>query len=287
MTIDKRFALIGKDGDVMFPYMKSEKRRNLFGFALSEPGKRDALGMGVYTQDIADVISKVVNHQWSVRVKSAKRPGNSLGLKKNEIIGYWIDPELTYLISNSDTQPLSYETFKSLTGKVFPDILDAKATSNQELTKTLPECENQEEIEKLNEGQGYESDPLVRKAIEVYAVSMARTFYESKGYTVQEIGKPYDLNCVKDEEIIHVEVKGSRNELQHIILTVNEVIHARDIGIRTDLFVVDCIQISANNRTDINARAGRMRLKEDWSPIESELKPIQFRCTLPSMIGIS
>ena len=48
VTIDKKFALIGKDIDVMFPQMKSDKRRNLFGFALSEQEKRDALAIASF-----------------------------------------------------------------------------------------------------------------------------------------------------------------------------------------------------------------------------------------------
>ncbi|MET4648167.1 hypothetical protein ABID95_007937 [Streptomyces atratus] len=46
---------------------------------------------------------------------------------------------------------------------------------------------------KKGAGAGYQADPLKRKAVELYAEDRAVAHYESQGWTVERIGKPYDL----------------------------------------------------------------------------------------------
>ena len=48
-----------------------------------------------------------------------------------------------------------------------------------------------------------------------------------------------DRLAVKEDEELHVEVKGSTQTADNVELTRNEVLHAHEI--RTDLYVVDCI----------------------------------------------
>jgi hypothetical protein len=128
---------------------------------------------------------------------------------------------------------------------------------------------------------GYESDPDIRRTIELYAVARARRYYERCGYSVTEKGKPFDLLCEKAGEIIHVEVKGSRSELNAIIVTTNEVKDARDSTWRSDLFLVVQIVLSSDGLEGFKASQGLCRLAQNWVPEDHHLTPMQYRCKVP------
>ena len=108
--------------------------------------------------------------------------------------------------------------------------------------------------------QGYESDPVLRRAIEQYAVKLAHDHYLSDGYQVKELGKPFDLLCERQQEVIHVEVKGSRSQLNSVIVTVNEITDARLSAWRSDLFIVEGIFIDAVDTAKPKAHGGNARV---------------------------
>ena len=58
-------------------------------------------------------------------------------------------------------------------------------------------------------GAGRLADTALRIAIERHAVHLAVQHYRGMDYIVTEVGKPYDLRAVKEDEELHVEVKGS------------------------------------------------------------------------------
>lgn len=129
--------------------------------------------------------------------------------------------------------------------------------------------------------QGYESDPVLRRVIELYAVERARNHYIKNGYKVTELGKPFDLLCIRNDDVIHVEVKGSRSKLNAVILTVNEVKDARIQSWRSDLFLVDGICIDLASEASPIAREGSARVLENWDPKEADLSPSRFSYSLP------
>lgn len=130
-------------------------------------------------------------------------------------------------------------------------------------------------------GTGYEPDAEKRRAIEIYAVKRATEFYIERNYEVEAKGKPYDLRCTKGNEELHVEVKGSRSLMSAIIVTRNEVADARDERWRSDLFLVDGIELGDLVDGIYVPAGGRCRRKENWSPNQEDLTEIQFRYTLP------
>ncbi|MGW8792677.1 protein NO VEIN domain-containing protein [Streptomyces althioticus] len=81
-------------------------------------------------------------------------------------------------------------------------------------------------------GAGYISNPKKRKAIEEHAEQLATAHYEGQGWTVEKLGKPYDLHCTRGTDERHVEVKGTTGAATSVELT-NEVLHAP--GTRTTL----------------------------------------------------
>lgn len=153
---------------------------------------------------------------------------------------------------------------------------DVCISSNEDEAKVDTSGDSNAELK----GTGYESDPAIRSVVEKHAVGTARRFYEERGYTVEEKGKPYDLFCTRPGEAIHVEVKGSRSALDAIIVTINEVNDARDPEWRSDLFLVDNIVIEPDGQ-NYAPSGGRSRLKRGWVPEDKDLTPTQFRYKLP------
>ncbi|MFP8966127.1 HNH endonuclease [Pokkaliibacter sp. CJK22405] len=107
-TVDKRFVLVADNGDRLYPYKKSQKSTGRYGFALTEPGEQDRHGQGTYTDNIAEVINRVVNDGWKVRAKTINQQrGGSIGLNKRSVHGYEIAEEFEHLVQAAVKKPLS------------------------------------------------------------------------------------------------------------------------------------------------------------------------------------
>lgn len=158
-----------------------------------------------------------------------------------------------------------------------PAVHPTPADAHQLVTDSLSDTDFESST------QGYESDPVLRRVIEQYAVAWARNHYLSNGYCVTELGKPYDLFCERDGESLHVEVKGSRSMLSSVILTVNEVKDARDSSWRSDLFIVEGICIDVSNEAKPLASAGNARVLRNWNPKDADLSPNRFSYDLPDL----
>jgi Domain of unknown function (DUF3883) len=129
-------------------------------------------------------------------------------------------------------------------------------------------------------GAGRLVNTALRIAIESHAVRRAKDHYYAQHYEVTEVGKPYDLHAVKDDDELHVEVKGSILAADAVELTINEVRHAREV--RTDLYVVDQIQWEIQVDGTISTTGGRDRHWPNWRPAEVDLTPTRYRYQLPT-----
>jgi len=132
-------------------------------------------------------------------------------------------------------------------------------------------------------GQGYEADPLVRRAVELRAMDLADAHYRAQGFAVENTSaaKFYDLRCTRDGAEVRVEVKGTRNDGSEVEVTIGEVENARGTGWRTDLFVVSAIAVSREDGV-IGAYGGSIHIVEGWRPSVEDLTAIRFRCTVPA-----
>jgi hypothetical protein len=130
-------------------------------------------------------------------------------------------------------------------------------------------------------GQGYEADPLVRRAVERRAMTLADTHYRAHGFAVEDTSaaKPYDLRCTRDGAEVRVEVKGTRNDGSEVEVTVGEVENARGTGWRTDLFVVSTIAVSREDGA-IEAYGGSSCIIQGWRPAVEDLSATRFRYTV-------
>lgn len=133
--------------------------------------------------------------------------------------------------------------------------------------------------------QGFVADSVIRRAIEEYALDAAEEHYgKTATGEIKRLGKPYDL-CVplRDGEM-HIEVKGSTRDLGSVILTTNEVTHARTTE-GSELYVVDRIRLSTDQTGEARLTGGRRRWWTKWVPREEALTPTVYLYALPEPTG--
>lgn len=113
-------------------------------------------------------------------------------------------------------------------------------------------------------GQGRLQDAELRSLIDAYAMQRAIAHFHEQGWQVTDVSAfaPFDLRCTRDGRELHVEVKGSTTAARSILLTRNEVQHARDYE-DTALFVVSHIEIVFADGARV-ARSGNARLYQPW-----------------------
>ena len=111
-------------------------------------------------------------------------------------------------------------------------------------------------VARQGRGQGFQLDQEVKVAVEALAMNMATEFY-GKAWTVEDVhgSESYDLICRRGDEVKHVEVKGTTTDGAEVILTPNEVRHAREHP-RTALFVLSNITIERAEDGTVTAAGG-------------------------------
>lgn len=132
-------------------------------------------------------------------------------------------------------------------------------------------------------GQGRVIDPIVRKAIELRAVYIAKHYYSMAGFQVEDTGdfESFDLRCMKDGNEVRVEVKGTTGQGKSIQLTTNEVKHAQSRLTRVDLFIVSSIEV-IGSPAGPQALGGIARRIEAWIPADEHLQPATYTYMVPS-----
>jgi 5-methylcytosine-specific restriction protein A len=126
-------------------------------------------------------------------------------------------------------------------------------------------------------GQTWSGSAVGRKAIESYAMGLAKSHYESLWREVRDVSatEPFDLLCREGGRELRVEVKGTTSLGFSVLLTRNEVRHAQANTGCVALFVVSNIVANASGCT-----GGTVHALEPWDIREDELEPIAFECRL-------
>src|SRR5713226_9450094 len=93
-----------------------------------------------------------------------------------------------------------------------------------EATSTIAESAGEPSLR-----QGYRLSPELRRAIETHAVKMAIKDCEKRGWKAVDVShkESYDLLCSRGKDEMRVEVKGTTSKGREVLLTPNEVSHAR------------------------------------------------------------
>ncbi|HVB23639.1 MAG TPA: DUF3883 domain-containing protein [Ktedonobacteraceae bacterium] len=137
---------------------------------------------------------------------------------------------------------------------------------------------------KNHSGQRFRTDAPERQEIEKYAMQAAKTYYEELRWLVTDVSATcsYDLVCRRNNgEELHVEVKGTTLDGQQILLTRNEVEHARYRYPKVALFVLANIKIEQTSTGIPQASGGERHLLEPWNVDEGMLSPLAFAYIVP------
>lgn len=143
-------------------------------------------------------------------------------------------------------------------------------------SKPLAEVEAEAELERE---QGFNSDTVIRRAIEKHAEECVITFFRENGVDLERHPKPqwpWDFKCVKDGRTVFVEVKGTQGNGEAVILTAGEVQFAQRNPNDVELYVVRHINVEQGDALSVNG--GEIVRRYPWIPAEHDLNPIQYRC---------
>jgi hypothetical protein len=174
---------------------------------------------------------------------------------------------------------------------LFPQLrtaVDQAKALSAELTATSPVEQAQEAVGRAagkaagqTRGQGFQLDQEARAAVEAHAMNAATAFY-TLNWEVEDVhGKQsYDLVCRRGDEVKHVEVKGTTTDGTEVILTPNEVSHARDSR-HNALFILSNIRVERAEDGTVVATGGVRRLYDPWTLDEGTLIPIGYRYQIP------
>ena len=133
-------------------------------------------------------------------------------------------------------------------------------------------------------GQERQTDPEVRRVVEAHAMELARRHFERQGWVVEDVSghESYDLHCTRrGGQELRVEAKGTTGDGATVLLTPNEVAHARRQYPRVALFVVAGIQVAAAADGPPHATGGTAHVYDPWRIGHGALIPVGYAYTPP------
>jgi Domain of unknown function (DUF3883) len=128
-------------------------------------------------------------------------------------------------------------------------------------------------------GQGRGLGAEDQHAVEMYAMEFVSARYRRDKWKVKFVHlttKVYDLHCVRESEVRHVEVKGTTGRLGHVEVSKNQVTHARSHPREAVLAVVHGITLNHGI-----VSGGTERIIEPWFPLDADLTALTFRYSVP------
>lgn len=163
------------------------------------------------------------------------------------------------------------------------DALTACPTVQRRLPREPPEIADAEDaISGLSRGQGFSPRLTAddRRSIELQAMQITTAHFEGMGFVVEDVSakRPYDLRCKRGPEHVDVEVKGTTTPGESVLLTPNEVEHARAAFPNTALVVVRDIALHDD---ESRASGGVLEVVQPWCPQAVDLKPLGYVYVVP------
>lgn len=124
-------------------------------------------------------------------------------------------------------------------------------------------------------GQGFMIDPAARRAVENHAMRRAKEHFEQRGFLVEDVHlrQPYDFLCRRDDDVLHVEVKGTSTGGEEVFLTAGEVRFARNN--KMALYIVHGIMLHRDEE-GCTASGGTSLVIDPWVLDEERLQPVAY-----------
>ncbi|MET3497094.1 DUF3883 domain-containing protein [Variovorax boronicumulans] len=132
----------------------------------------------------------------------------------------------------------------------------------------------------------YMQDTAARKAVEMRAMHVAIEDLRTEWDHVADVSatESFDVLCRSGNAELRVEVKGTTSDGATIVLTRNEVLHAREHHPHVALYVVARIDLKLRNGIAV-AEGGILTKRRPWNVIDFELVPLSFQCRLMTARG--
>jgi hypothetical protein len=172
------------------------------------------------------------------------------------------------MLGGASRDPADLERFLSGSG-VPPELSAVESILSLAAGNTIPAA------------QGFLLDPIAKACIEAHAMELAKKHYSAEWDVADHHSKhPYDLLCTRGTDALYVEVKGTTSTGAAVIVTSNEVTHARTHGPATELFVVTKIRLDRSEDGRLTASEGQPRILVDWAGAEAVIVPLAFKVVL-------
>ncbi len=123
-----------------------------------------------------------------------------------------------------------------------------------------------------SKNQGWQDDPLRRKAVEDHAQRLLERKYRDAGWTVKNTryGNPYDAVATKGKRTRYLEAKGTETDGRSVLVTAGEVRWAEQHPGECVLGVVSGVRFDSSGRLD--ETSGTLT-EHDWDPTTGVLRP--------------
>jgi hypothetical protein len=134
----------------------------------------------------------------------------------------------------------------------------------------------------VSKKQGINISQEAKCCVENYSMNKAKKYFENLKYIVNDVSATcsYDLHCVRDDEELFVEVKGTQTEGSKILLTKNEVKNATANKGKVALYILHSIQMekAGENCEAIN---GTEHVLNKWDIEKGTLIPMIYEYEIP------
>lgn len=136
---------------------------------------------------------------------------------------------------------------------------------------------------KGSSNQGHGLTAAQRRAIELRAMVVARSFLEAEWDSITDVSgtESFDLLCEAESAKLYVEVKGTTGAGESVIVTRNEVAHTRLHFPHTALLVVSGIALADDDGLPL-ASGGSLVVIRPWEIDSARLDAIAYDYCVPS-----
>jgi hypothetical protein len=216
---------------------------------------------------------------WDDREAAAKEePRVPIQLHDAPGLPLWADGEHRELLESLNVARAQGGTVFHVTAEQFAAIASLAGMTDDEPGELVEEIANP--LRKRG-GQGRGLSAGERRAVERRAMDLAIAHYKQSWGDVKDVGSTecFDLECRSGGRMLRVEVKGTTGSGASVLLTANEVTHARVQTPHVALFVVSEIRLQRG--PEPVASGGMVRILEPWDIGACELRAVAFECALP------
>ena len=121
------------------------------------------------------------------------------------------------------------------------------------------------------------------EAIELYAVDKAEKHLLKQNYLVERMPRksfPYDLKATKENQELHVEVKGKSDTGEKVIVSRNEVKHSKN-NVQNSVFILVHSIKARLTPKGYKASGGKLVELNPWLLEDKDLDPYTYEYLIP------